>query len=134
MTIELDTRKVISEAVDMLLRELKHNDATLSWIQNHITAEIEDGKPWNITDKLKGFATNIHNEEYQRQADALHRQLESDAIIKSLRTTLGKQREMANKRIEQRATEFFAILNDNGLTIDDFLNKKSGVCGYYIKC
>lgn len=133
MTIELDTRKVISEAVDMLLRELKHNDATLSWIQNHISAEIEDGKPWNITDKLKGFATNIHNEDYQRQADALHCQLESDALIKDLRTTLGKQREMASKRIEKRATEFFALINDNGLTIDDFLNKKGGVCGYYIK-
>lgn len=133
MTIELDTRKVIGEAVDLLLRELKANDATLNWIQDYISTEIEEGKPWNITDKLKGFATNIYREDYQRQADALHQQLESTTLIKDLRSHLGKQREMSIRRIEQRATDFFDLIASRGLGVDDFANKEKGACSYYLK-
>ena len=133
MTIELNTRKVIGEAVDLLLRELKANDATLNWIQDYISTEIEEGKPWNITDKLKKFATNLHREEYQQQADTLHQQLESATLIKELRSHLGKQREVATKRIEQRATDFFALIANNGLSVDDFSNKEKGACSYYLK-
>ena len=133
MAIELDTRKVIGEAVDLLLRELKANDATLNWIQDYISTEIQEGKPWNITDKLKGFATNIHREDYQRHAEALHQQLDSTTLIKELRSQLGKEREIAIKRIEQRATDFFTLIASNGLSIDDFSNKEKGVCSYYLK-
>ena len=133
MAIELDTRKVIGEAVDLLLRELKANDATLNWIQDYISTEIQEGKPWNITDKLKEFAKNIHREEFQRQADTLHQQLENTTLIKELRSHLGQQREMSIRRIEQRATDFFDLIASNGLSVDDFSNKEKGACSYYLK-
>lgn len=133
MTIELDTRRVISEAVDILLRELKHNDATLGWIQNYISGEIEEGKAWNITDKLKDFAGNIHREEYQRQSRELSRQLESTELITTLRSNLAAQYKMAEQRIVQRAADFRSIIAAEGLTIDDFSNKEKGACSYYLK-
>ncbi len=133
MTIELDTKKVISEAVDYLLRELKPNDATLQWITDYVIEEIGEGKQWNITDNLKAFARNIHNEDYQHHAETLRKQLKDTALIRTLRTNLRTERANAKKRIEERAADFFRIIKENNLTIEDFAYSYTGPCSYYIK-
>ena len=133
MTIELDTKKVISEAVDNLMRDLKPDTPTLHWIFESIESKIDDGKPWNITDDLKRFAANIHNEDYQRNAGTLREQLKDPAFIRRLRSHLMEERANAKKRALNRATEFFNIIDAEGLTVDDFHYKSSGVCSYYIK-
>lgn len=133
MTIELDAKKVISEAVDSLLRELKPNDATLQWITDYVIEEIEEGKQWNITDNLKKFAKNIHSEDYQRSAETLRQQLKDTALIRNLRTNLRTESAKAKKRIEERAADFFRIIRENKLEIEDFAYKEKGPCSYYIK-
>ena len=133
MTIELDTKRVISEAVDLLLRELSADDPTLQWIVNYIGSEMDEGKHWNITDSLKSFARNIHDETYQQHADELRKQLQDADIIRELRKRLTKERDMAQKAIEERVDSFFKLLDTHGLTIDDLSYGPTGVCGYYIK-
>lgn len=133
MTIELDTKKAISESVDLLLRELKVNDATLSWIEKYISKEIDDGKSWNITDELKKFAWNIHREDYLQSADTLRKQLTDQQFIKGLRDRLKSERSKASARITQQATSFFNILKQHNLTINDFSYGSTGACSYYLK-
>ena len=133
MTIELDTRRVISEGVDLLLRELSADDPTLQWIVNYIGSEIDEGKHWNITDRLKSFARNIHNETYQQHADKLREQLKDSDIIHTLRKKLTQERSRAAKAIEQQVDSFFKELDNNSLSVSDISYGTSGVCGYYIK-
>ena len=133
MSIELDTRKVIAEAVDLLLRELKAGDATLEWIVEYISEQMDEGKRWNITDELKDFAANIHREDYQRHASQLSRQLESADFLRDLRKHLTLQRKEAIARLQGRAADFFALLDKLGCSIDDLSNKRTGACGYYLK-
>ena len=133
MTIELDTRKVISEAIDTLLKELKPNDPTLLWISDYISEELDKGNPWNITDGLKNFAANIHSEEYQQHAPQLREQLKETALIKGLRSYLSIQRSKAIERMQDCAKDFFTIIDKQGLSIEDFIWGKTGACGYYLK-
>lgn len=133
MTIELDTRKVISEAIDTLLKELQPLDPTLIWISDYITEELEKGNHWNITDGLKSFAANIHNEQYQQYASLLKQQLKDPTFIRELRRYLSGQREKAANSIKARAEDFFSIIKKHGLKVEDFSNKQGGVCGYYLK-
>ena len=106
MTIELDVKKAIGEAIDLLLRELTANDPTLQWIVTYIGDEIDEGKSWNITDELKKFAWNIHREDYQRSADALRTQLTNADIIKELRKRLLGEHRKASKRILDQVASF----------------------------
>ena len=133
MTIELDTRKVIADAVNLLLRELKPGDATLEWLETYIYEQMDEGKYWNITDELKSFAANIHREDYQRNAHTLSQQLETPHLIRDLRKHLASQRTTAIQHLQERATHFFALLSDNGYSIDDFSYQSGGACGYYLK-
>lgn len=133
MTIELDTKRVIGEGVDLLLRELSAGDPTLQWIVNYIGSEIDEGKHWNITDSLKSFARNIHDETYQQHADQLRAQLKNADILIALRKKLTQERTQAVKAIEQQVDSFFKELDKNMLTINDLSYGASGVGGYYIK-
>ena len=133
MTIELDTKRVISEGVDLLLRELSIDDPTLQWIVNYIGSEIDEGKHWNITDSLKNFARNIHDESYQQQADNLRTQLQDADIIRALRKQLTAERERAKKAIDMQVESFFHLLDNHALTVDEISYGASGVCGYYLK-
>ena len=133
MSIELDTKRVISEGVDLLLRELSAGDPTLQWIVNYIGSEIDEGKHWNITDSLKNFARNIHDETYQQRAEQLRTQLQDADIIGTLRKRLSQEREQAKRAIDAQVDSFFKILDANSLTVDDMSYGTSGVCSYYIK-
>ena len=134
MTIELDSKKVISEAVDNLLRDLKPNSPTLQWIFSITESKMEDGKPWNISDELKGFAANnLHNETFQRHADILRKQLDDTSFIVQLRAHLIKERNKAEQTAIGRAKDFFDIIAKAGLTVEDFYYKSGGACSYYIK-
>ena len=133
MTIELDTKRVISEGVDLLLRELSAGDPTLQWIVNYIGSEIDEGKHWNITDSLKTFARNIHDETYQQRADQLRTQLQDADIISTLRKQLSQERAQAQKLIDAQVDSFFDILNKHSLTVNDFSYGPTGVCSYYLK-
>ena len=133
MTIELDTKRVISEGVDLLLRELSADDPVLGWIVNYIGHEIDEGKHWNITDSLKNFARNIHNETYQAQAENLRTQLQDKDIIQELRKQLTNERNRAQKAIDEQVESFFKLLDSHALTVDDISYGTGGVCSYYIK-
>ena len=133
MTIELDAKRVISEAVDLLLRELSSDDPALQWIVNYIGSEMDEGKHWNITDSLKSFARNIHDETYQQHADELRNQLQDASIIRELRKRLISERDAALKAIEERAQSFFTLLTAHDLTVEDLSYGTTGVCSYYIK-
>ena len=132
MTIELDTKRVISEGVDILLRELSTNDPTLQWIVNYIGGEIDEGKHWNITDSLKDFSRNIHNETYQQHADELRIQLQNDSIIVTLRKRLQQERQNARKFIDEQVESFFQTIGQHNLGPEDFSYGTGGVCSYYI--
>ena len=132
MTIELDTKRVISEGVDILLRELSTNDPTLQWIVNYIGGEIDEGKHWNITDSLKEFSRNIHNETYQQHADELRTQLQNENIIAELRKRLQEERKKAKKFIDDQVDSFFQTIGQHKLGPEDFSYGTGGVCSYYI--
>ncbi len=132
MTIELDQKRVISEGIDLLLRELSADDPTLQWIVSYIGSEIDEGKNWNITNSLKKFARNIHNEVYQQRAGQLRTQLNDTNIISTLRQQLSQERSRALKSIVAQADRFFSELTQHSLSVEDIKGGKKGVCSYFL--
>ena len=128
LTIELDIKRVIGEGVDLLLRELSADDPALQWIVNYIGSEIDEGKHWNITNSLKDFAENIHDETYQQKADQLRLQLQDSTIISTLRQRLREELKPAKKAINDCVDSFFEALDANSLTAEEL---KKGIGSYF---
>lgn len=69
--IELNTTKVIDNAVEQLIVKSHHDKELLRWLQKFITDKIDSDKSWNIENDLKRFGTQIFNEYYQKNQKQL---------------------------------------------------------------
>lgn len=64
--VELDLDRVISKAVDNLLkRALDGSDDTQKRLLRYVTYKLEDGEKWDIRQALKDIAGNMYNESVQ---------------------------------------------------------------------
>lgn len=133
MDIELDEKKVISEGVNETIRQLSLSSPELEWIIEYIESVIDDEQDWNITKKLEKFAENLHKETYQRHSNEIQQIFKNNPkLINQLRQHLFTDRENARRALKDKAQQFFAIISQHGLEINDFAYGRGGVCGYFL--
>lgn len=83
--VELDTDKVLGEAIDSMLYDLERNDnkQLLDWLIRFSEEKIENGETWNIRNDIKSLSSEIFKESYkaysnQVQEDISDKKLMSD--------------------------------------------------------
>ncbi|MBR3022051.1 MAG: UvrD-helicase domain-containing protein [Bacteroidaceae bacterium] len=134
MEIELDTKKVVSDAVKELVAGLKYDSKELSWLMEYINSAIDDERHWDVTRELKGFGGNLYKEAYLRHADELEELLrEHPDTISRLRRRMKEQVEAAQRDTVEAANGFFALTERMGLTDDDFNEKRNGPYPFFEK-
>jgi len=133
LNIELDNTTALSEAVDSMIEKLDRNSPVLYWLLDYIEERIQDDKQWKVANEIKAFGRNIFNEEYIEKGQQLRKTLQDKDCIKNYRKMLKAIEEEALEQMKGFGDQFFGILDMNGLSIEDFSYKDSGVAGYFIK-
>ena len=132
LDIELDQDKVIKEAVENLLRDVKNGSELLTWILDYMDEQAGDGKSWNVIQRINGFGKEIFREDFARYKQEMHRCLSQPGFIRDYRNRLSKKRKEIEAQFEDYAARFSRILEQHGLTPDDFKKKKSfPLFGYF---
>lgn len=134
MEIELDTKKVVNDAVKELVAGLNYDSKELSWLMEYINSTIDDERRWDVTGELKRFGNNLYREAYLHHADELEELLrEHPDTIPRLRRRMKEQVEAAQRDTVEAANGFFALTERMGLTADDFNEKKNGPYPFFEK-
>ena len=133
LRIGLNDYQVEELAVDQLIADLSTTDAMLQWILQYIMDNISDDKSWNVIGQIKQFGRHIFSDTYKDVSCHLEEKLSEPGFFETYTTRLRELRQSAGERMKQFADAFFDILDEEGLTIDDFLYGKSGVCSFFIK-
>ena len=133
LRIGLNDYQVEELAVDQLIADLGTTDAMLQWILNYIMESISDDKTWNIIGQVKNFGRTIFRDDYKNVSDTLDQKLAEPGFFDRYTTNLRELRQAAQERMKQFADAFFDILDDEGLTVDDFPYGKSGLCSFFLK-
>jgi ATP-dependent exoDNAse (exonuclease V) beta subunit len=131
--ISIDGEKLLEEAVDKLIQNLKPNSKEMIWVAEYIEEHLSEDKKWNVSYAIKKFATHILSEEYQDKGEELRKQIEANngALLVNYRNIISSiEREIINEA-KSYAERFFAISNGAGLTEDSYFQKKSGVWGFF---
>lgn len=131
--VELDEGRIRQLATERMFAELSENKALLKWLSAYVKDKINDGRSWNITQDVfqlsrELFQENllfIDKEQFQKWNDKAFVQKLSKSIHSYMQTYENSLHELGKK-----ATE---IIKKNGLTVDDFSRKKSGVAGLFEK-
>ena len=63
LNIELDTARVLDDAVDSLIEKLTPDSPVLAWLLDYIEERINDDRRWNVSGEIKAFGRYIFEEE-----------------------------------------------------------------------
>ncbi|MDR1679999.1 MAG: UvrD-helicase domain-containing protein [Prevotellaceae bacterium] len=128
--IELNTVRVVDEAVRAMIEKSNENPALLNWISRYVEEKIAQGQSWKVDKELKQFGQNIFNEYFQEHEAALRRQLEENPnLVDEMIREHKKIRDTFELKMEAFANRFF----NNNPSEEDFYYKKNGIPGYFKK-
>lgn len=133
LNIDLDNSTALSEAVDSMIEKLDRNSPVLYWLLDYIEERIQDDKGWKVANEIKDFGKNIFKEEYIEKGQALRKTLEDKDAVRNYRKMLKAIEEEAIEQLKGFGEQFFGLLEEYELSIDDFSYKKKGVAGYFLK-
>ena len=133
LRLELNDDQVEQQAVDELIESLEPNSEILRWIMSYIRDNIEDDKSWNVIGKIKDFGRNIFKDVYKSNSKSLNTALNRKDFFTEYTAKLHKIKNQSMEHLQQYVASFFDVLDENGLSIDDFSYGTSGVCGYFQK-
>lgn len=133
LRIDLNATQVEHRAVDQLIDALEDKEPMLRWIISYIEENIDEDKSWNVIGAIKDFGANIFTDHYKQHAERIKMLLEDEQFYEAFNAELRRMERSVKTKYRQAGERFFQILQENGLSMDDFSNKASGPCGYFIK-
>jgi len=120
--VELDTNKVLGEAIDSMLYDLERSDnkMLLDWLIRFSEEKVENGETWNIRNDIQSLSSEIFKESYkaysnQVQTDINDKQLMSD--YKEMLFAIIRNFEKTSQQIGEKALN---IMQRHGLKAEDF--------------
>ena len=133
LRIGLNDVQVEELAVDQLIEELDTKDAMLKWLLDYIMENITDDKNWNVIGQVKSFGKTIFSDEYKEVADVLREKMADKTFFRTYTEQLKSIKKDATEKMKCLGDSFFGIIERNGLTIDDFSNKRRGIASFFVK-
>lgn len=133
LRVELEDVEVERQAVDRLIEGLSPGDKELRWITDYIDRKISDGEGWDVIRSIKSFGENIFKDVYQREGDRIMEAGVDDALFNGLLAALHNERTGAESVMKAKGDAFFRILDEYGLSPDNFVYGEKGVAGFFRK-
>ncbi|MCR4959507.1 MAG: UvrD-helicase domain-containing protein [Prevotella sp.] len=133
LRVELNDVQVEEAAVDQLIDSLSASDQLLQWLMKYIMDNISDDRSWNVIGQIKKFGRTIFRDYYKSHGEELRRLMSEKDFFEQYQQQLRQLRQQALQRMERIAGEFFAVMEDEGLGIEDFSYGKNGMAGLFLK-
>lgn len=133
LTVELDSNRVMADAVQSMMQKLTPTSPVLHWLMEYIGERIEQNRRWNVSSEVEQFGRNIFSEEYIERGEQLRKCLALPDYVKQYKQLLQERQAALLEEMTQLAGKFDEILRRNGLTAADLKSGQRGVAGYFRK-
>lgn len=133
MRISLQDSMVISEAVDAMMETLDQDKTLMNWIMQFIDEKMDDGKSWNISTEIKEFGKNLTKEFFKANEHLLADIAKDQSFFTEYKKEMNAILQTTKKKFIDIGNGFDILMNEKGVTINDFAYKSTGVPSYFIK-
>ncbi|NDW17409.1 Dna2/Cas4 domain-containing protein [Dysgonomonas sp. 216] len=122
--VELDTTKVLREAIDSMLSDLEksENKRLLDWLLRFSEEKIENGETWNVKNDIQSLSSEIFKESYKAFSDQLQKDIEDKTALDEYKSMLVSYIREYEKRSQQLGEKGLNIMDRFGLLPADFKN------------
>lgn len=125
--VELDSDKVLSEAIDTLLADLEKDDSKqlLEWLIRFSEEKIENGETWNIRNDIQSLSSEIFKESYKASASQVQKDISDKRLMDSYKDMLYACINSFRSKSQQLGERGLNIIAHYGLVTTDFKGGKS---------
>lgn len=118
--IELDSERVLSEAIDEMLMGLDRDPVLLEWFVEFARDRVQEGLHWNLKKDLMVLGQELNKEKFQMGSETLVRQLEDKEFFDSFRRSLMELKYRFEGSLKADAARALEIMKTCGLQAGDF--------------
>lgn len=130
--IEMDSGKLLNEAVELLLDNLNEADAQVTQaVIDFAESKIEDGKSWNVELEIAKLGKELFNDEALPHIGQLS--FVSFDALREARSALHARRNSFEQSLFEEGKKAYALITSSGLTTKDFHQGARGLFGFFSK-
>ena len=133
LRVGLNDVQVEEQAVDQLIESLQATDLLLQWLMKYIMDTIKDDRSWNVIGQIKKFGKTIFRDFYKEKSNRLEVLNNEKDFFDRYSANLRHERDEAKETMQRLAATFFEMIEAEGLKVEDFARKSTGVCGVFLK-
>jgi len=127
--VEMDTDKLLSEAVDILLSKAGSDELLTKALVEFTEAKADDEKSWHIENDLQTFAQQLFKEDNLVHLEKLRNLSIKDFF--DIRRKLGSAISKFENVIIKTAGEAFDLIRQNEISTDSFFHGNTGIGKYF---
>ncbi len=128
--LEMNTAIALDEAVAQLFRSLSENKELRIWLEQYTFDQIENDKSWNVEGNILDLGRNLFKEQFQEGFSKVDISLDR---LKELVTELKQVIKLYRQGMEALANDAIGLIEDSGLTVNDFSYGASGAANTFYK-
>jgi len=120
--VELDTDKVLAEAIDSMLFSLEKSDnkLLLDWLIRFSEEKVENGETWNIRHDIQSLAKEILKESYKVYSNQVQEDIDDRNLMTDYKDMLFAIIQSFEKRSQQIGEKALNVMSRFGLKPEDF--------------
>lgn len=120
--VELDTGKVLSEAIDSMLYDLESSDnkLLLDWLIRFSEEKVENGETWNIRNDIQSLSSEIFKESYKAYSDKVQSDIADKQLMTDYKDMLFAIIQTFENTSQQTGEKALNIMDRYALTPEDF--------------
>lgn len=120
--IELDSTKVLGEAIDRMLSSLEQteNQTILNWLIMFANDRIENGKDWNSKKELLTLSKEILKEDYKRNSERIQEFTQDKTSLIGFIQELKQLKEEFEQELKEVVDKGVELIKSHDLNASDF--------------
>ena len=120
--VELDTEKVLNEAIDSMLSDLERSDnkQLLDWLIRFSEEKVENGETWNIRSDIQALSSEIFKESYKAFSLKVQEDIANKTLMDDYKKMLHAYIHTFEKTSQQIGEKAINIVDRFGLNLEDF--------------
>ncbi|WP_036930249.1 exodeoxyribonuclease V subunit beta [Prevotella sp. 10(H)] len=120
--VELDTDKVLGEAIDSMLYDLERSDnkLLLDWLIRFSEEKVENGETWNIRNDIQSLSSEIFKESYKAYSNQVQENIADKQLMTNYKEMLFSIIRTFENFSQQTGEKALNIMVRYGLKPEDF--------------
>ncbi|MDR1882415.1 MAG: UvrD-helicase domain-containing protein [Prevotella sp.] len=120
--VELDTDKILGEAIDAMLYDLESNDnkLLLDWLINFSEEKVENGETWNIRNDIQSLAKEIFKESFKNYSNQVQENISDKQLMADYKNKLFSIIRIFKNISKLTSEKAIYIMTRYGLAPEDF--------------